>query len=130
MPAKRVFISFDFDHDEDLRNLLVGQSRNPDTPFEIIDWSVKEAFAPMFWKAKVQERIAKVDLMIVICGEYMGTATGVDEEINIARNRGLPIYFLKGRADKNCVLPKMAGLFTTMIDWTWVNLKVICGGGN
>lgn len=25
MAAKRVFISFDYDHDEDLRNLLVGQ---------------------------------------------------------------------------------------------------------
>ena len=39
---KRVFISFDFDHDEDLRNLLVGQSRNPDSPFELSNWSIKE----------------------------------------------------------------------------------------
>ena len=28
MAKVRVFTSFDFDHDEDLRNLLVGQSRN------------------------------------------------------------------------------------------------------
>ena len=43
MAGRRAFISFDFDHDEDLRNLLVGQAKNPDTPFEIADRSVKEA---------------------------------------------------------------------------------------
>jgi hypothetical protein len=31
MAKKRVFISFDYDHDEALKNLLVGQSRNADT---------------------------------------------------------------------------------------------------
>ena len=34
MAAKRVFIAFDYDHDEDLRNLLAGQAKHPDTPFE------------------------------------------------------------------------------------------------
>ena len=31
----RVFISFDFDHDDDLRNLLVGQAKHPNSPFNI-----------------------------------------------------------------------------------------------
>ena len=44
MVMTRAFISFDFDHDEDLRNLLVGQARNPDSPFNIADWSVQEPF--------------------------------------------------------------------------------------
>ena len=34
---KRVFVSFDYDHDSDLKTLLVGQVRNPDSPFEIAD---------------------------------------------------------------------------------------------
>src|SRR5712691_879177 len=42
MVAKRAFISFDFDHDEDLRTLLAGQAKHPDTPFDMQDWSVKE----------------------------------------------------------------------------------------
>ena len=45
MAAKRVFISFDYDHDEDLRNLLAGQAKHPDTPFEICNWSVKDPFS-------------------------------------------------------------------------------------
>ena len=32
MAAVKTFISFDFDHDEDLRTLLVGQSKHSDTP--------------------------------------------------------------------------------------------------
>ena len=42
MSKIRVFTSFDYDHDEDLRTLLVGQAKNPDSPFEMADWSVKE----------------------------------------------------------------------------------------
>jgi len=32
MAKPRVFISFDYDHDLDLKNLLVGQARNDDSP--------------------------------------------------------------------------------------------------
>ena len=45
MNKKRSFISFDYDHDADLKNLLVGQARNSDSPFEITDLSIKEAIA-------------------------------------------------------------------------------------
>jgi hypothetical protein len=38
----KVFISFDYDHDVDLKNLLVGQAKNEDSPFEITDISVKK----------------------------------------------------------------------------------------
>ena len=53
MAMKRVFISFDFDHDEELRDALVGQAKNPDSPFSIADWSVKEPLEGN-WKAKVR----------------------------------------------------------------------------
>lgn len=42
MLKKRVFISFDYDHDVDLKNLLIAQSKNSDSPFEIVDMSIKE----------------------------------------------------------------------------------------
>jgi hypothetical protein len=43
-----VYISFDYDHDDDLKVLLAGQAKNEDSPFEVIDHSVKEA--PADWK--------------------------------------------------------------------------------
>ena len=77
MPAKRVFTSFDFDHDEDLRNLLVGQSKNPESPFFMADWSVKEAMTGN-WQARLRTRNRSVDQIIVLCGTHMKTATGLN----------------------------------------------------
>ena len=128
MANKRVFTSFDFDHDEDLRNLLVGQSRNPDSPFDLADWSVKE---PMTgdWKAKVRTRIKKVDQVIVMCGEHTDTATGVNAELLIAQDEEKPYFLLKGRKNKTCKKPQSTKTSDKMYDWTWDNLKILIGGG-
>ena len=69
MATKRVFISFDFDHDENLRSALVAQAKNPASPFSIADWSVKEKMEGD-WVEKVRTRIRRTDLTIVICGEH------------------------------------------------------------
>lgn len=42
MAKKRVFISFDFDNDKALKEFMLGQSKLADSPFEIIDTSLKE----------------------------------------------------------------------------------------
>lgn len=34
MSTKRAFISFDFDHDAELRDALVGQAKDPDSLFK------------------------------------------------------------------------------------------------
>ena len=52
MAKKRVFISFDFDNDKKLKEFIVGQSRLPDSPFEIIDTSLKEAAPMKTWEDK------------------------------------------------------------------------------
>lgn len=102
MAKPRVFISFDFDHDEDLRTLLVGQSKNPDSPFEIADWSLKEPLSGN-WKEKVRGRIKQVDQVCVICGEHTDTATGVSAELTITQEEDKPYFLLRGRKDKTCV---------------------------
>ena len=124
---KRVFISFDYDYDEDLRNLLRGQSRNPDSPFEMADWSVKE---PMIgnWESKVRTRIKQCGLMIVICGQHTNMASGVSVELNIAQEEGLPYFLLWGRSDKQCVKPKKAKVSDKIYKLTWDNLKALVGG--
>ena len=53
----RAFISFDFDHDDDLRNALVGQSRYNNSPFNFSNWSLKEPLTGD-WKKKIRDRIA------------------------------------------------------------------------
>lgn len=43
MTKKCAFIGFDYDNDEILKTFLVGQAVLPDSPFELVDWSIKEA---------------------------------------------------------------------------------------
>ncbi len=127
MPPKRAFISFDFDHDEDLRNLLYGQSKNPDSPFEIRDRSLKEPLTGD-WKEKVRRRMDNIDLVIVVCGERTHTANGVAAELAIAREAEKPYFLLWGRKDKTCTKPTTALDSDKIYPWTWDNLKALIGG--
>ncbi len=124
---KRAFISFDFDHDEELRNALVAQAKNPDSPFNIADWSVHEPFDNN-WRARVRSRILSTDLTIVICGEHTHTANGVAAEVTITQEESKPYFLLWGRPHKTCTKPRNA-LATDMIyKWTWENLKLLIAG--
>ncbi len=123
----KVFISFDYDHDVDLKNLLVGQAKNDDSPFEITDMSVKEELSGD-WKEKVRTRIKKVDQVVVICGKHTDTANGVAAEVKITQEEEKPYFLLWGRSDETCVKPKSAKDDDKIYKWTWDNLKKLLDG--
>lgn len=127
MAKTRVFTAFDFDNDEDLRNMLVGQSKHSDSPFELADWSVKEAMTGD-WKTKVRTRIRSVDQVIIMCGEHTDKAVGVSAELQIAQEEGKPYFLLYGRSSKTCKKPTAAKATDKMYKWTWDNLKSLIGG--
>lgn len=125
--AKKAFISFDYDHDSDLKTMLVGQARNPDSPFEIADYSVKEPLTGD-WKKKVKEKIKLVSVVVVICGEHTNSASGVRAELEIAQELEKDYFLLWGRSDKTCVKPTSANSSDKIYKWTWDNLKALIGG--
>jgi len=121
----RVFISFDYDHDNDLRIMLVGQARHQNTPFAFEDWSVKRAARG--WKEDARGRIGRSDVVIVICGHNTNTAVGVEAEIKIAREEDVPFWLLRGRKSGDCRRPKGTSWFSDeMHDWTWGNIESMC----
>lgn len=127
MVKKRAFISFDYDHDLDLKNLLVGQARNEESPFEIADFSIKEPLSGD-WKAKARTRIKGCAVVIVICGQYTHSASGVSAELKIAQEESVSYFLLKGRSDKTCTKPTSAKSGDKIYRWTWDNLKALIGG--
>lgn len=127
MALTRTFVSFDYDNDSDLKTLLVGQSKNKDSPFEIADWSIKEAIDTN-WRDKARRRIKSVDVVCVICGEHTNAATGVSAELKIAQEERVSYFLLYGRSSKTCVKPKAAKSTDKMYRWTWENLKKLIGG--
>ena len=126
MQKKAAFISFDYDHDEFLRTAIVGQSILLDSPFNILDRSVKEHLTGD-WKSKVRGRISRSDLVIVICGEHTHTASGVAVELQIAKELNKPYFLLKGYRERVCTRPT-SGTSDPIYDWTWPNLKLLIHG--
>jgi len=127
MAKKRVFISFDFDHDEGAKHMLAGQARLPDSPFDFTDASVNEHLTGD-WKDRVSRRLNYVDLMLVLCGEQTHRAAGVAAELSIAQEKGLSYFLLAAYADKTCTKPTSARAGDKVYKWTWDNLKALIGG--
>ena len=123
----RAFISFDFDHDDNLRNLLVGQARNERSPFDFSNWSLKEAFTGD-WKKKVKDRIVLTSVTVVICGYHTQTAAGVSAELQISRELGKPYFLLAGHPDGKCTKPKAARANDKIYRWTWDNIEKLLKG--
>jgi hypothetical protein len=128
MTKKRVFISFDIDHDEGAKTMLAGQAKLPDSPFDFKDNSVKEHLTGD-WKEKVSRRMDNVDVVIVLCGQNTHTASGVSAELNIVKEKRKPYFFLAAYSDKNCTKPTSATATDKVYNWTWDNLKALIGGG-
>lgn len=125
---KRVFISFDYDHDEDAKTMLAGQAKLPDSPFDFTDASVKDHL-PGDWKEKVRRRMDNIDVVIVLCGEKTDKASGVAAELSIAQEKDKAYFHLAAYSDKTCTKPSTAKSSDKVYKWTWDNLKTLIGGG-
>ena len=125
MDKKRVFLSFDYDNDNELKNLMIGQARLPDSPFELINFSLKEAAPEWQWEAKAKRAINMSDLVIVIVGRSTYRASGVLKEVRMTRGMNKPIVQMIGRAgESHPAVPDAGRLYA----WSWENLKNLLGG--
>jgi hypothetical protein len=127
MTKKRVFISFDYDHDEGAKIMLAGQARLSDSPFDFTDASVKDHL-PGDWKEKVRRRFENIDVVVVLCGHNTHRAAGVAAELAIAQERNKTYFLMAAYADGNCTRPTTAKSGDTIYKWTWLNLKALIGG--
>ena len=127
MNKQRVFISFDYDHDSDIKGSLVAQARNDDSPFEIVDMSIKEAIDSN-WKYYARQRIRSCNCVIVLCGKYTNTAKGVTAELTIAQEEHVPYFLLCGRNNETVQKPVGAKASDKIYKWTWDNLKLLLKG--
>lgn len=117
---KKVFISFDFDNDRALKEFMIGQSRNADSPFDIIDFSLKEAAPDATWQAQARSSIQRSDIVLVMVGANTYRAPGVLKEVAMARIAGKVIVQIIGyRTGDYTPVPNAGRLYS----WNWDNLK-------
>lgn len=120
--SKRIFISFAVE-DSNLRDLLVGQSKNDNCPFDFVDMSVKEPWDSN-WKEKCRTKIKGCDGVIAIITENTKRASGQLWEIKCAKEEKIPCRGVWGHSDEQFTsyLPEeMDGKLT--VKWTWDNIK-------
>lgn len=124
MAKKRVFVSFDFDNDKVLKEFIIGQARLPDSPFEVIDSSLKEAAPMKTWEEKARAAIKRSDIVLVIVGPKTYKASGVLKEVKVAREEGVHIVQVIGYKEGNYTpIPDAGRLYA----WNWDNLKKLLG---
>jgi len=124
MIKKKVFVSFDFDEDRALKEFIIQQARNSDSPFGVIDHSLKEAAPEKSWKDKARIAIKRADLILVMVGPKTFKAPGVLAEIKMAREEGKPIVQIIGYKNGNYKAVPNAG---RLYNWNWENLKKLLG---
>lgn len=120
MSKKRVFVSFDFDNDKVLKDFIIGQSKLPDSPFEVIDHSLKEAAPEKDWEEKARRAIKWSEIVIVMVGPSTYKASGVLKEVKMAREENKRIIQIIGYKDGNYIAVANAG---RLYSWNWENLK-------
>lgn len=120
MVKKRVFVSFDFDNDKILKEFIIGQSKLPDSPFEIIDCSLKEAVPEKEWEEKARKAISRAEVVLIMVGFKTHKAPGVLKEVKFARDLNVPIFQVIGYKDGDYTsVPDGGRLYA----WSWDNLK-------
>lgn len=120
MPKKRVFVSYDFDNDKAIKDFIIGQARLSDSPFDVIDHSLKEEAPLATWEEKARQAIKRSNIVLVMVGRYTHRASGVLKEIRMAREERIPIVQVIGYREGDYTPVPNAG---RLYSWNWENLK-------
>jgi hypothetical protein len=112
-----VFVSFDTDHDGELCDRILAQSRMPGSGFMVSGASTRSP-ATEASREMTRRRIAQADQVIVICGEHTDASVGVFTELRAAQENEKPYIMLWGRRGVMCCKPEGAPTADGMFSWT------------
>lgn len=118
---KKVFVSFDWDNNRNIKNFVMGQAKLPTSPFSGIDYSMREAAPQVNWETVAENRIKQCDLVLVMVGSRTHRAQGVLKEVEMARRNNVPISQII--AYKNLVNVTPVPGAGRLYRWSWPNLK-------
>ena len=121
MAKKKVFVSFDFDNDKVLKDFIIGQAKNSDSPFEVSDHSLKEAKPDKDWLDHANRAIGRAEVFIIMLGSKTKNASGVLKELVIATAKEKQRFQIIGYKNGTVTWAVPGGGRT--YNWNWENLK-------
>jgi len=118
---KRIFISFAIE-DIEYRNHLVGQARKKNSPFDLIDMSVKKEWKQEEWKKKCRTKIKGCDGVIALLSKNTHKASGARWEMKCAREEKVKIIGMHiFKNNKGAIPSELKG--KKVVLWSWKNLE-------
>lgn len=126
MKKKRVFISFDI-ADRDVKENLTKQAEDPSCPFTFTDNSIDQAL-PGKWVAEARRLIGESDFVIVLCGDQTHQATGVETELQIAKELGRPYALISATRKHTATRPSSASPSEVIYPATWPTVAALLRG--
>ncbi len=118
MASLKIFVSFEFDKDGDLKGNFFEQAKRH-TKHHIKNSSLNEAYPTGTWKAKARAEICKCDAVIVLVGPDTHNAQGVKTEIDIARELNKPIVQIVPQSWPYSGVPSLKD----SIRWKWKRIN-------
>ena len=114
MPTLNIFVSFEFDKDEDLKNNFYEQAKRV-TPHRVRDCSLDEAHPDQGWRDKAQAAIRECGVVVVLVGRDTHNAQGVIVETDMARSLGKPVIQIRPKGRPHGGLTRLGD----PIPWKW-----------
>ena len=118
MAALNIFISFEFDKDQDLKNNFYEQAKEH-IQHRIRNCSLNEAYPDETWRRKARVAIDECDVVIVLIGRDTHNAPGVTIETDMARSLGKPILQIRPKGRLYTGLTRLGDPIT----WKWKNIN-------
>lgn len=116
---KRVFVAFAAE-DKAYRDFLIGHARNPKTPFDFLDFSVKAPYDEK-WKTQCRTRVKGCDGVIALISKNTARADGELWEIKCAFDEGVPTMLMWINAERPALPALLSGKRVNV--WSWDNLE-------
>lgn len=113
----QIFVSFDLEHDQDLYDLLLAQSLEPASGFEISGQSQPRRMSEG-WDQELRSAMCRADEIIFLCGEHTADSMRVSAELGIAQQEDRPYFLVWGRRERMCTRPTGARPSDSMYSWT------------
>ena len=118
MPTRRIFVSFEYDRDNELKNNFFKQAEENST-HRVVNSSLNRAYETAEWKAKARTAIRGSDVVIVLVGQDTQNAPGVLTETDIAQQLGKPIIQVRPHGRTYAGVPHL----DDPIPWKWTTIN-------
>ena len=118
MANLKVFVSFEFEKDNDLRDSFYTQGHEL-SPHIILDSSLRQTYTNEEWKAEARIAVRGCDVVVVLVGADTHNAPGVKTEVGIARQLGKPVLQVVPQERPYQGLPYI----DERIRWRWTTIN-------